>query len=315
MSRSWACNVTELRVLTLTREALRRLSRAEGRGRVHSAFDHALNVEIGAARGETWISLHTRRPIPSPFGLHCETRGAMTRWAGASVRVEGTRLVLGGALHLSWASAVVRDTALPFAAPMPPLAACLARALGVGGAGLAPAVAAVLGQGGCEGQGGRGGSPSTPLAQMARPLLGRLGEATAAGDAEACLLATQALLGLGPGLTPSGDDCVSGWLTGLVVGSSRGRQLAEGVRPRLLQRAPDRTGPLSVALLAAVIAGQVAEPVHRFVTRPDARGLEGLLGLGATSGADLLAGYLLARHALAGDRALEPAWTTALAEP
>jgi hypothetical protein len=70
-----------------------------------------------------------------------------------------------------------------------------------------------------------------------------------------------------------------------------------------------------VALLAAVVAGQVAEPVHRFVTRPDAPGLEALLALGATSGADLLVGYLFARHALAGDRALEPAWTAALAEP
>ena len=307
--------MTELRVLALTREAARRLSRAEGPGRVHSAFDHALNVEIGTARGATWISLHTRRPIPSPFGLHCETRATMGRWADAAVRVDGTSLALGGELRVSWAGAVVRDTALPLAAPMPPLAACLARALGVGSAGLAPVVAAVLGQGRSEGQRGAGRCLSTPLAQLARPRLGRLGEATAAGDAEACLHAAQALLGLGPGLTPSGDDCVSGWLTGLVVGSPRGRCLVERVGPGLLRRACGRTGPLSVALLAAVVAGQVAEPVHRFVTRPDAPGLEALLALGATSGADLLAGYLLARHALAGDRALEPAWTTALAEP
>jgi hypothetical protein len=231
-SRSSALDVTELRVLTLTREAARRLSRAEGPGRVHSAFDHALNVEIGTApRGETWISLHTRRPIPSPFGLHCETRATMVRWADAAVRVDGTSLALGGELRVSWAGAVVRDTALPLAAPMPPLAACLARALEAGSDGLAPVVAAVLGCGGCGGQGGAGRSLSTPLAQIARPLLGRLGEATAAGDAEACLDAAQALLGLGPGLTPSGDDCVSGWLTGLVVGSPRGAALPRASGP------------------------------------------------------------------------------------
>jgi len=307
--------VTELRVLTLTREAARRLSRAEGPGRVHSAFDHALNVEIGTARGETWISLHTRRPIPSPFGLCCETRATMARWADVLVRVDGTSLALGGELRVSWVGAVVRDTALPLAAPMPPLAACLARALEAGSDGLAPVVAAVVGRGECEGRRGAGRSLSTPLAQIARPLLGRLGEATVAGDTEACLGAAQALLGLGPGLTPSGDDCVCGWLTGLVVGSPRGRCLAERVGPGLLRRACGRTGPLSVALLAAVVAGQVAEPVHRFVMRPDAPGLEALLALGATSGADLLAGYLLARHALAGDRALELAWATALAAP
>ncbi|MFQ5519944.1 MAG: DUF2877 domain-containing protein, partial [Candidatus Methylomirabilia bacterium] len=75
--------------------------------------------------------------------------------------------------------------------------------------------------------------------------------------------------------------------------------LAKAVAPELLAAATDRTGPLSCAFLAAAAAGEAAEPVHGFALVPDSMRLAGLLRVGATSGADLLAGYLLARVALA----------------
>jgi hypothetical protein len=112
------------------------------------------------------------------------------------------------------------------------------------------------------------------------------------------LAGATALLGLGPGLTPSGDDCLVGWLAGLWVGGAQGRALLAAIAPALLAAARERTGDLGRAFLVAAAAGQVAEPVRDFVVTPSPSHLAGLLALGATSGGDLLAGYCLARAAL-----------------
>jgi hypothetical protein len=136
------------------------------------------------------------------------------------------------------------------------------------------------------------------LAGMAAPALARLYTATSIGDATECLSSARLLLGLGPGLTPAGDDCLVGWLAGAWTAGAAGRRLVGALGPALLKEAARRTGPLSSAFLAAALVGEVAEPVSRFVAVPDAERLESLLALGATSGADLLGGYLLARSAL-----------------
>ncbi|MGH7322861.1 MAG: hypothetical protein ACRELA_25005, partial [Candidatus Rokuibacteriota bacterium] len=52
--------------------------------------------------------------------------------------------------------------------------------------------------------------PTTPLAQVAAPALACLYGATAAFDVRDCLVAARLLLGLGPGLTPAGDDALEG---------------------------------------------------------------------------------------------------------
>lgn len=110
------------------------------------------------------------------------------------------------------------------------------------------------------------------------------------------------LLGLGPGLTPSGDDLLGGVFFAL----------AHAPRPhwagklRALQRELHRaaragaTNPISAALLHDLMRGRGWRVLHEMLAALQARqagqidaAAHALLALGATSGADLLCGLLL----------------------
>jgi hypothetical protein len=278
-----------LRASWLTAEAARRLRRARGTGRVHSAFARTVNVELDSLGDGSWVSLHGPGPIPAPFGIECEGWPVTAGLAGASARVEAHAIILDGGLRIRLDGARVLDTALPTPTPLPAVSRCFTVALARVAAGFLPAASALL-------MGGT--SPIDPLSRVALPALSRLGAATSARDPAGCLAAARSLLGLGPGLTPAGDDCLVGWLAGAWTAGAGGRHLVDATGPGLLVAATDLTGRLSRAFLAAAVRGEVAEPVHGFALLPDEARLAGLLAQGATSGADLLAGYLLARAAL-----------------
>jgi hypothetical protein len=96
----------------------------------------------------------------------------------------------------------------------------------------------------------------------------------------------QQLIGLGPGLTPSGDDYLGGMLVALRL-TGRSMQ-AEGLWRWLQPRLKARTSAISAAHLAAAAAGEAHEALHR-VLGGDAD-LEKLDGVGHCSGWDALAG-------------------------
>ena len=106
------------------------------------------------------------------------------------------------------------------------------------------------------------------------------------------------LLGLGPGLTPSGDDLLAGLLIALhALGQdSAAKHLAAG----LLRFAPARTHPVSLAHLCCAATGQGSEPLHRLLNALCSGGLglpaalAELADLGYSSGWDALAGVTLA---------------------
>jgi hypothetical protein len=269
--------------LRLTTAALARLRGARA-GRVHSAYARTVNVVLEGPAGEAWISLHGPGPVPAPFGIACAALPEPGGLAGAPVRAGGGRLAIGPRLRLVLGGAVVVDAALPAGTPVP-----APWPVPPAPVGLAAAVAAVL----------AGASPpGETLARLAVPALRRLRAATAAADAGACVAAARPLVGLGPGLTPSGDDLLAGWLAGLRAGPARARALARRAGPGVLAAARTRTGAISRAFLAAAAAGLAGEPLRGFAMRPDAAAAAAVLGWGATSGADLLAGYRLAREAL-----------------
>src|SRR5690349_13220900 len=101
------------------------------------------------------------------------------------------------------------------------------------------------------------------------------------------------LLGLGPGLTPSGDDFLGGMMLALhhVHRSAQARGLWRWLEPRL-----SRTTPISAAHLAAAAAGEGHEAlhaalVHLFQRRPGwPAALDALGAIGHCSGWDALAG-------------------------
>jgi hypothetical protein len=96
----------------------------------------------------------------------------------------------------------------------------------------------------------------------------------------------QLLIGLGPGLTPSGDDYLGGMLVALRL-SGRGMQ-ADGLWRWLQPRLRERTSLISAAHLAAAAAGEAHEALHAVLGgNPD---LDNLDRVGHTSGWDALAG-------------------------
>jgi Protein of unknown function (DUF2877) len=108
-------------------------------------------------------------------------------------------------------------------------------------------------------------------------------------------MATRDLLGRGPGLTPSGDDVIAGFLLGARAFGCR----SDGARSAVDRFAATATTALSAHLLRHATAGEcIAEcaDVAAMVTgRPAARdAVARLLAVGATSGGALASGMLMA---------------------
>lgn len=113
-----------------------------------------------------------------------------------------------------------------------------------------------------------------------------------------------ALLGCGPGLTPSGDDVLVGVLVMLhAAGRHDAARLLAGA---VTTEAPRRTSRISAAHLVAASRGEAVEPVHDVVQAllagepaACATSVKRLLAYGHSSGADALRGMVLAADALA----------------
>jgi hypothetical protein len=98
--------------------------------------------------------------------------------------------------------------------------------------------------------------------------------------------AAQSLVGLGPGLTPSGDDYLGGMMVALhaVARDARAAALWRWLQPRLA----GRTSAISAAHLAAAAEGEAHEVLHRVLQNDAAPSL--LDSVGHCSGWDALAG-------------------------
>ena len=142
----------------------------------------------------------------------------------------------------------------------------------------------------------------SPLGRRVRPAVESLLAALQAGDREGVAQGTGALAGLGPGLTPAGDDLLVGLMAGLhmwnrpLLGS--GWSAEEACRA-IAETAAPRTTTLSAAWLRAAAGGEFAEPWHQLAAALGGQSrnelqvaVDRILREGATSGADALAGLL-----------------------
>jgi hypothetical protein len=116
----------------------------------------------------------------------------------------------------------------------------------------------------------------------------------AAGDYEACLAVARRLLGRGPGLTPSGDDVLAGFL----IGAAAFDLDAAPIRAAIEELAPARTTALSAALLWHAARGECIDEVAAVAALLTDRGhgsaVSRLLSVGHSSGAALALGLLTA---------------------
>ena len=148
-----------------------------------------------------------------------------------------------------------------------------------------------------------------PLARIARPRIATferwLSGAFGAGHAVACEDAVQGLIGLGPGLTPSGDDFLMGALALL---DCVGERYAHAALARaIIQALPGSTSPLSACFLRAAGAAHVGEALHRAVSSVMAgdvgAAIEAIETIGHSSGWDMMAGITTALRVAARLRA------------
>jgi len=138
--------------------------------------------------------------------------------------------------------------------------------------------------------------------ELARPRLHAVAQALRAQDPAAFEVAALRVLGLGHGLTPSGDDLLGGILFTLAHAPiSAWGSAMPGVHARIRRAAERATNPISAALLDDLMRGSSYRVLHdvfdafqagepRLIT--DA--VDRLVRLGASSGGDMLAGVFLA---------------------
>jgi hypothetical protein len=275
-------------------------------GRVHSVFAQALNVVWPDGR---LLALHAPGMLRAPFAAVVERLPGQVR-AGAPVRREGSHLWMGGpreeptpagplvlgrargegehdpvtlnlatgepsCIEVAMEGARVVDTRMP---PAPDRGA--PPWFGeIPGEGIAPSL----------------GTRPARLAQR------RLADGIRHRDGTAFLQAAAALIGLGEGLTPAGDDFLVGVLAALFRFVPAWIPDA-GVAARLQAQAENGTTAIAREFLRYALAGAFSEPVLRVVTastRLDAHTAQrALAAVGASSGADTLAGIRLGVEAL-----------------
>ena len=172
--------------------------------------------------------------------------------------------------------------------------------------GLAPLVGPLL-------LGQRKPGQETPLARMALPKLRMLELASWRQDIAGVEEATRGLAGLGPGLTPSGDDALAGFTSIMALlspqlsadGASR-----EHIARTIAAIAGPRTTALSAVLLTHAACGEVAEQLSTLflalslpaeASEIVLSAADRVLAFGASSGGDTLLGILLGLRVLEGE--------------
>ncbi len=109
--------------------------------------------------------------------------------------------------------------------------------------------------------------------------------------------AAKGLAGLGPGLTPAGDDLLLGAMHGICA--TKPEAEARELSNLIARAAAPRTHVLSASWLEAAAEGEAAEPWHTLVAAASARderslrnAISRILPTGHTSGSDALGGFL-----------------------
>lgn len=289
------CASTRWQVRSIDAVFLRVLQQGAFDARVHSVFDRVVNLE---AAGVELFTLAARGLDNAPRTAIVDIAGfaAAGIAVGDPVRGVAQDMHVGGRIVVQWAAAAAAAAS-----------AWQARLPGYAGAagGLPDQLRAARSylalhgaRGGMAGQGGAQGTfadeVSAALEQRSHLLLAALARRR---FADACRHA-QSMLGLGPGLTPSGDDFLVGLFAVLnVAGSPCHGWLGGGMQ--VLLNAGQATNAISLAALTTAAGGRVRESIAALIDSlmhgtpaTLVEPLQRVLAMGATSGADIVAGTL-----------------------
>lgn len=141
------------------------------------------------------------------------------------------------------------------------------------------------------------------LVEMAVQTVPALIDATRNLQVDGAITAIRPLIGLGPGLTPSGDDFIVGYLAGLwsTAGSDSSRLRFMSSLGAWLSHAAAGTNAISCTYIKSAVNGNVSEPIATLAQRfGQAKSMDSVreatrtaLQVGHTSGTDGIQGLLL----------------------
>jgi Protein of unknown function (DUF2877) len=250
--------------------------------RVVAVLPAAVYLEVPGRAGPDWVALLARDAVRVPIGL--VTAVPRARRPFDDVRVGDAASVGAGELRLPARRAAGRDDAgyrpLRYWDPTAPT---------LGGALAGPA-AARRGEAVTQLTAALPGGDAAGWAERARALESALAPWVPVPDRLAA--AVGALAGLGPGLTPAGDDVLAGALVTLAAAADEPRRAALA---RAVEGALGRTVPISAALLAQACRGRSVPEVAALLRAVAGSGdldaaLAALALVGHTSGAALALG-------------------------
>ncbi len=150
---------------------------------------------------------------------------------------------------------------------------------------------------------GLGPSLEAGMRHQARSAVSQLGTSLATGELEAALDAATHLVGLGLGLTPSGDDLLTGLILALKIADQAPGSEVSGIDAfgqEVVERAVARTTLVSVEQMRYAARGETEETIAEaaiallWAREPLQPAIDALLDTGSSSGADLLAGMCIA---------------------
>jgi hypothetical protein len=302
----------EVMAADLGTEASLRL--AARRGRVHSVYGRAVNVIFPEGVVSVVDGTLGRGPLNITLAAREFDFLGLVR-EGSDVLAVGGHVELGSSLRIGLGSARRYCTPANFSRP----------ALGAEGVrdNISIAKKVILDTGRLEGLGALLGPSaahpesmdhSVTFVPWARGAVLALARGLSRGDVRGSLLASEGLIGLGVGLTPSGDDLLSGAIFALIQGSRNGvgrlsglHELASGIARSSI----DRTTLLSQSYLQLACRGSANEVAYDFVEGLYAgtaeelkRALGRLLKRGATSGTDIATGATLGAAMAIGEEVM-----------
>jgi hypothetical protein len=269
-------DVRVISVVTMSVAAARRLRAAPSNpGQVHSVFEHALNLDWHDGR---LLTLHGPGPLLAPFAAALTHFPTDAVRPGRRVRRRDDTITLDG-IVVEWSGAATVDTRMPAAS---------------GGRQSVTTLLSVVPDVGS----GSAGLSST----IGRRAQSRLAEGLRLRQSEVFIEGALGLLGLGEGLTPSGDDCLVG---ALAVVHRFARSLLNAypeIESVVGAASAIATNTIAREFVTHALAGQFSESLIDLMSSQSAEDIERavthLLRTGATSGADTLHGIRLALCAL-----------------
>lgn len=282
---------TRLRALSADAALLPLLRASPRRARVHSVFDRVVNVQF---EGERLLTLAHRGADDAPDSVVVD----LDSWSAFDV-APGTRVRLADSrIDMEAGVSIELDDARPWQPRLPAYAKDTARLRAN-----VPAAQDCLDHQRRELGPRRAAGPdrtdleATMVTAFRRNAAG-LCDALAQNDETLVRERVDALVGLGPGLTPSGDDFLLGLLAVLNIPGSPGRAWRR-IGSRVLEYARIHTHMISVAALRHAAAGRVRASVtdlcdalmHASPTST-LRALQRVMRIGASSGSEIALGVL-----------------------